>query len=283
MTLRCHYPWFERRSSMGAMSPRSVAEILPTGRSALVRVAVVLPAWQPDHRLTQLARELAEAGFTQIIVVDDGSSLASRSVFEQLTQTPGVTLCRHRQNLGKGCALKTGFQHVLRTSPRIAGVVTADADGQHTAADILRVARRLAASPDRVILGVRDFAAGAPWRSRLGNALTRWIFALLSARRLRDTQTGLRGLPRPLLRSLVQLPGQRYEYEMIMLAWLCRHRATLAQLPIQTVYLDGNRGSHFRPLLDSLRVYGSLLRFYCSPFRRFTRAAALDQASPLTA
>ena len=72
--------------------------------------------------------------------------------------------------------------------------------------------------------------------------------------RLGDTQTGLRAVPASLLPSLVKVEGERYDYELRQLTQVLA-RYGLVEVPNQTVYLDGNRGSHFNPLLDSMIVY----------------------------
>lgn len=243
------------RKSSAAMGAAGTAE------ADLRGAVVVIPAWRPDHRLPALLRVLRAGGVTSIVVVDDGSGPAFAHIFAELAAMPGVELCRHEQNLGKGRALKTAFAHMLASVPEARAAVTADADGQHLPEDILRVAQAVLREPDHAVLGVRRFGPGVPWRSRLGNQLTRQLFALVGGRLLQDTQTGLRGLPCALLSGLLQLPGERYEYEMVMLAHLCGLALPLWELPIATVYLDGNRGSHFHPLRDSFLVYRALLRF----------------------
>ncbi len=239
-------------------------------RSGLSEIAVIIPAWQPDQRLVELLEELRASGITHLVVVNDGSSPRVDSVFRAVAAVEGVTLCRHEHNLGKGRALKTAFRHVLATMPNVKAVVTADADGQHLPADILRVAWQLARTPDRAALGVRGFTGNVPFRSRWGNALTGQVFALVTGYPVSDTQTGLRGLPLRMLPELLRLPGERYEYEMVMLAHLCQADENApVEVPIATVYLEGNRSSHFDPLRDPLRVYGALFRV-CS--RRWKHA-----------
>jgi len=227
------------------------------------RVAALLPAWQPEALLPDLVRSLLEHGCTRVIVVDDGSSEDRSPFFERCAQLKGVTVLRHAVNLGKGRALKTGFNFLLTDCPELTGVVTADADGQHAVPDIVRVAETLAAGGKRLVLGARRLNGPVPLRSRLGNTLTRWVFRFLSGHAVSDTQTGLRGIPASLLPELLALPGERYEYEMTVLGHLCRETAPV-ELPVSTVYLDGNRSSHFDPIRDSMRIYFVLLRFYAS-------------------
>lgn len=224
------------------------------------RIAVLLPAWQPDAVLVELANQLLQSGMGALLVIDDGSGPESAPILSALSVLPRTTVRRHPVNRGKGCALKTGFGFLLTQESRYTGVVTADADGQHTAEDIVRVARALLASERRPVLGVRRFEGDVPWRSRCGNCFMRWLFSRVAGRDLIDTQTGLRGLPMPLLPDLLRLPGERYEYEMTVLAHLCRLEVPLVEVPIKTVYLQGNRASHFHPLWDSMRVFATLAR-----------------------
>lgn len=221
---------------------------------------VLIPAYKPPSVLLGLAEELAARGFEQIVIVNDGSGAEYDALFERLQGLRGVTLLRHEANRGKGEALKTGLRHALERGA--AGVVTADADGQHMAEDIERVARRLAAGDGAtLVLGCRAFEGRVPLRSRAGNVLTaaamRWIAGL----RLADTQTGLRGIPRALAERLLRARTSGYEFELDMLL-LAKHSGfAVEEVPIHTVYVDGNRSSHFNPLRDSMRISFVLLRF----------------------
>jgi glycosyltransferase involved in cell wall biosynthesis len=225
---------------------------------------VLIPARQPDVSLVPLIEHLMAAGFGAVIVLDDGSRGECQPIFAQLEKRAGVIVLRHAVNLGKGRALKSGFNFILNEMPQITGVITADADGQHTTVDIIRIARAMHVSPGQFILGTRVFAADVPLRSRFGNVLTRQVFSFMTGTQVTDTQTGLRGFPCAMLPKLMALPGERYEYEMTVLAHLCREGRRPVEVPIETVYIDGNKSSHFDPIRDSMRIYFVLLRFYFS-------------------
>jgi putative flippase GtrA len=219
---------------------------------------IVIPAYEPTSALVDLVADLPGRS---IIVVNDGSSDACREVFDRVARVPGVELLAHAVNLGKGQALKTAFNHfLLHAAADAVGVVTADADGQHLADDVRRVAERLEAVPTAVVLGSRLFEGAVPLRSRIGNAVTRAMFRLLLGRSLLDTQTGLRGIPRGFLRELVTLETGRYEFELDMLVGATRGGVAIEEIPIQTVY-GGVAQSHFSPLGDSVRISFVFLRF----------------------
>ena len=157
--------------------------------------------------------------------------------------------------------LKTGLRHVLQSLPGSAGVVTADADGQHSVEDILNVVQALPRERDALLLGVRSFDRWIPLRSRIGNTATRTLFRWISDLDLADTQTGLRGISPTLIAPFLEIRYDRYEFETEMLFICVRDRIPIRQIPIETIYLDDNASSHFSPLLDSMRIYWVLLRY----------------------
>ena len=220
-------------------------------------VTVLIPAYNPDEKLLALLPKLKER-FSRIVLVDDGS-LTGKDIFPKAAQYVEKVLV-HEVNRGKGAALKTGFEYIGGASD----VITADADGQHTPDDIAKVAEALKSHRDGLVLGVRAFSGSVPLRSRFGNWWTRWFFFLMTGLMVRDTQTGLRGIPAGLVSRVAKIPGERYEYEMAMLADAKNHPSRPLQVPIETVYIDENATSHFNPLLDTIRIYRSLFQFCLS-------------------
>lgn len=221
----------------------------------------LIPAYKPETVVLDTADALLRSGrVAGLVVVDDGSGREFESLFRKLASMGAVVL-RHATNMGKGMALRTGFNHIVCEYPRSVGVVTLDADGQHLTADVLAVARRLMESPASLILGCRRFGAGVPLRSRVGNILTRHVSRLLAGLNVSDTQTGLRGIPLFFLPRLLLLDARGYDFELDMLIQARESRVPITEVPIETVYLEDNRSSHFHPLLDSMRIYMVFLRF----------------------
>jgi glycosyltransferase involved in cell wall biosynthesis len=224
-------------------------------------VPVVIPAYKPSPSLAALVEGLLDLGTRAIIVIDDGSGPEFADHFQRLASLDRVHVIHHAVNLGKGAALKTGLNYAQVQFPGSCGVVTADADGQHHPEDIMRIAERLRANPDALIMGVREFGSRVPWKSRIGNTVTRSLMRLVVGQKLTDTQTGLRGIPATLIPHLLHIASQGYEFELDMLI-ACKHQACpVLEEPIRTIYLDGNKGSHFHPITDSMRIYFVLLRF----------------------
>jgi len=229
-----------------------------------MNVTVLIPAYNPNETLLTLVEDLDQAGFDDIVVVDDGSAESSQAVFSRLEESGRVTLLRHGINLGKGAALRLGFNHAYNTHknhPDYQGVITADADGQHLPSDIAKIAQALAENQAALILGVRSFQGEVPFRSRFGNSITQTVFRFLVGERITDTQTGLRGVPLSLIPVFLRITANRYEYELDMLIQCATNNHPIVQVPIATVYIDDNRSSHFNPIIDSAKIYLVFLRF----------------------
>ena len=223
----------------------------------IANVVLVIPVYDPDEgRLPALVRRLRK-DFAHVVVVDDGSTCGC-AAFDSIRSEVNAVL-EHPTNRGKGAALKTAFAWVREKLPDAVGVVTVDGDGQHAPEDVLRVADELLRAPDGgLVLGVRSFGRDVPFRSRFGNLWTRVLFRILTGLAVSDTQTGLRGIPVHLLPRLLSIPGDRYEYEIRMLADARHHPSPPREVPIKTIYLDGNSASHYRPLRDTLLTQSAL-------------------------
>lgn len=223
-------------------------------------IVILIPAYNPGPELAGMIHALRERGFARFVVVNDGSQEGCKEIFEALECIDDVHIESHDHNRGKGAALKTGFRFIL-TMKGSPGVITVDADGQHLPSDIVRVAKESAHNKRCVILGTRRFTQRVPLRSRVGNRLTALLLRTAYGISLEDTQTGLRYVPNALLDTITALPGNGYEFELEFLLKAKESGFTLKQLPIETVYIDGNASSHFRPVVDSFRIYKVLFRF----------------------
>jgi glycosyltransferase involved in cell wall biosynthesis len=230
-------------------------------------MVVLIPSYEPGEQLVSLVGAIRSARHDlPIVIVNDGSAAWFDSVFEA-ARADGVTIVRHPRNLGKGRALKTGFSHIAESFPG-EDVVCADSDGQHQIRDIMRVADALHGRDDTIVLGSRGWTGQVPFKSWIGNTLTRRVFRASTGLRVGDTQTGLRAYPASMLPWLQAIEGERFEYEMSVLLDAAKAGFALEEVGIETVYLEGNGSTHFRPLVDSLRVYVPLVKFSVSSLGR---------------
>ena len=247
-------------------------------KHAAEQAVILIPSLEPDERLPAYIRKLKEGGFAHIVVIDDGSSEAYQPIFDEVDAVEDTVVLHHEVNKGKGVALKTGYKWIMENLPDITGVITADADGQHTVPDCLHLAEQLEKGEKALYLGSRDFNLDneAP-KSKSGNKITSALFKLMYGQYLPDTQTGLRAFRKEELPFMMDVEGERYEYEMKVLIACSRARIPMIPITIETIYEDDNKGTHFHPIRDSWRVYkvlfGSFFKFMASSLSCW----ALDQ------
>ena len=224
-----------------------------------VLVPIVIPSYEPDDRLIALLHDLDAKEMGPVIIVNDGSSEEYDPIFkeaEEIISKRGGKFIAYRPNRGKGRALKTAFEYITENMPDALGCVTADSDGQHTPECITNIIDKLIEKPDDLILGVRQFnKKDIPWKSWFGNTVTVTVFSYVAGIKVSDTQSGLRGIPFDFMKDLINVKGERFEYEMQMLLEVSG-RCGLTEIPIQTIYdSKENHQTHFRPIVDSVRIY----------------------------
>ena len=239
----------------------------------LSNISVVLPSLDPDEKLIAVVDGLLEYGFSDIILVNDGSKQENLHYFTDLAeQHPEIHLLHHEVNKGKGAALKNAFRWFLENRPEGYGVVTVDGDNQHHPEDTRACCEKMLESGN-IVLGCRDFTLDhVPARSRFGNQTTSAIFKIFVGMTISDTQTGLRAIPRKQLKTLVEVFGDRFEYETNMLLAMKTNALAFDEVKIRTVYIEENASSHFHPIRDSWRIYKLIL----AHFFRYTISSILS-------
>lgn len=227
------------------------------------KILIIIPSLNPDEKLLQVVSSLDSLGFKNIVLVDDGSDISHKILFQKVEAAYNCTILTHSKNFGKGRALKTAFQYALKNSD-ISAVITVDGDNQHKANDVLKIAEKVL-QENKLVLGVRNFTGShVPFRSSFGNRCTSFLFFLLFGLKISDTQTGLRGIPKEIIPQLLDLQGERFEYETNMLLSLKKLKVDFCEVPIETLYENQNETSHFKPFGDSFKILGLMAKFLLS-------------------
>ncbi|GEL76410.1 bifunctional glycosyltransferase family 2/GtrA family protein [Tenuibacillus multivorans] len=223
---------------------------------------ILIPAYNPNHQLVQLIKDLNELNLNNILIVNDGSDEEHQPIFKQLDDYQCHVL-NHDTNQGKGAALKTGIEYSLKESTELKRIITADGDGQHLPKDIVRVLEESQNQADDLVLGKRSFTKeDAPFRSRVGNFMMRYAIKFETGIKLDDTHTGLRAIPIRYAEEIVDIPGDHYEFEMNMITNANKFDIDIHEVPIKTVYLEDS--SHFRPIVDTIRIYFVFFKYVLS-------------------
>lgn len=216
---------------------------------------ILIPAYMPDETLVGLVQKLREHEF-HILVVNDGSGEAFDPIFKAVSENAEVI--GYEKNRGKGYALKYGMQYIRNEHEDFRYFVTADADGQHAIADIVRVSEKIHETGG-IVLGSRAFTGKIPLKSRMGNNLSRFTYAIASSLYLQDNQTGLRGFEVSYCDWLCSIGGDHYDYEINMLMYAAKRNILIHEIPIRTIYSNGNKSSHFRAFTDTVRLQSKIL------------------------
>ncbi len=229
------------------------------------QIPIIMPAYEPDGRMNELILQLRQIYKGPIIVINDGSGTEYNLFYEQAIQQ-GCTVLEHYANMGKGRALKNAFNYCLNNFKDMLGCITIDSDGQHTPDDIIHCMSIFKENPNTLVLGCRDFdSENVPVKSKFGNKLTKKVCKLLCGISISDTQTGLRVIPKSFMEQLLNVAGERFEFETRMLIE-SKDVYPIIEVEIETVYdSKENHQTHFNPIKDSWRIY----RIFFGEFFKF--------------
>lgn len=224
-----------------------------------MKIIALIPAYEPEENMLDLLENIKKDTDMDIVVVNDGSSDACKDIFSKAKEF--AIVLEHEVNKGKGRALKTGLNYINDNYRGEYIVVTMDADGQHTIEDALKICDLVKKSPDILVLGKRFFGEDVPLRSRFGNAMTRLVYKIATGVKVYDTQTGLRAFSYKLLPLMLEIKGERYEYEINVLMECSKNNIEIKEIDIATIYINNNSGSHFNVFKDSYRIYKEIFKF----------------------
>ena len=229
------------------------------------RIALI-PAYKPNIQLLEFVKGIEEHDM-DCLIVNDGSGEEYLSLFHKIERETEARVLSFPENRGKGAALKAGLEYLQKENAGLQGdftLITLDADGQHLLKDALNLLSVAEEKKDTLILGSRTQSKDSPLRSRIGNGITKEVFHLCTGVEVKDTQTGMRAFSGKIIPEMLDIPGERYEYEMNVLLYLAKE-----EVPIETVYINDNAESHFDTVKDSYRIYKQILKFSASSLVSF--------------
>lgn len=212
---------------------------------------ILIPSYEPDEELIKVVNSLNKEEFP-ILVVNDGSNDKYDFIFNQILDKVSYIKLDHNQ--GKGAALKAGYKNISTLFPEAKYVITADGDGQHSVKDIVKMSKLLL-EHDECILGTRIFDQTVPFRSRLGNYMSKTTRGLVTKTYLKDDQCGLRGFPIRYLDELSNIKGNRYDYEINQLTSFQLRDYPIIPMEIELIYPeDNNQKTHFKNVKDTWNI-----------------------------
>ena len=221
---------------------------------------ILIPSYEPDDKLIALIEKLSKTEY-DVIVVDDGSGPNYKDIFDKIKNKCKVI--SYDINHGKGYALKTGYKYIKENYSDYV-LVTMDSDGQHTIEDATKLLEYVKIHKNTLVTGMRKRDENVPLRSRVGNGITRFFYRKITHLDVYDTQTGLRAFSNKLMDFMINIYGDRFDYEMNVLLECAKEGVQIKELEIETIYIENNKGSHFKTFSDSYKVYKEIIKYILS-------------------
>jgi len=196
------------------------------------RIFVLVAAYNEALRLGETLRSLTEGQPYPVVVVDDGSTDSTPTIASGFER---VVVLQHARNLGQGAALQTGIDYVLNQGAQL--VVTFDADGQHSPADIAMLIEPILKEQADIVLGSRflvrnpQIPLGRWLLLKCGIAFTRFTLGL----RITDTHNGLRALSRTAA-SRIRITQRRMAHASEILHQVRRLKLRYVEVPVSVQY-----------------------------------------------
>lgn len=221
----------------------------------------VIPAYNPGLPIISVISEAIKY-VDFVFLIDDGCNEENKRYIHECSKYQNVKLISWHRNRGKGHALFEGFRESLKHKTDY--IITLDSDGQHNPKEITKFIQHINESeyPPDLLIGTRKEIASMPLKSKIGNIFTVKLFHYIFGRNISDTQSGFRAHSAAFLRDILQniSPG-KYETEMKILTRGVKANWKIDSIIIETIYLNRNINTKFRPLIDSCRVLMPLAKY----------------------
>ncbi len=216
-----------------------------------MKIGILIPAYNESARIGQVVRTIKSMGFSPT-VVDDGSDDGTAKEAE----SNGARVIRHKQNLGKGASLKTGFEYMLNEG--YDAVLIMDGDGQHSPDNIQKFINPTSEHQNTMVIGNRmNNTKNMPLDRKVTNIFMSSIVSLICGQKIPDSQCGFRLIKTELLKN-IKIQSSRFEVESEVLVKASRAGAKIHSVPIETLY--GKETSQISPLWDACRFIIFLLK-----------------------
>ncbi|RMF56014.1 glycosyltransferase family 2 protein, partial [Candidatus Woesearchaeota archaeon] len=207
-----------------------------------MKTIAIIPAYNEEKNIGNVISETKKY-VDEVIVVDDNSSDKTT----EIARSKADVVMRHIVNMGKGVALKTGFEEAIRRKADF--LVAIDADGQHKPKDIPRLLKEI--NEVDIVIGSRLLNEKMPFVQKAGNIFIQKMFELLFKKKIRDTQSGFRVI-RSKVYKKIKWEAQQYAVETEMLVNACRNNLRIKEVPIETIYLDNYKGT---TVFDGIKIF----------------------------
>jgi glycosyltransferase involved in cell wall biosynthesis len=216
-------------------------------------IFVIVPAYNEEKFIANVLKKL-NFKHIQYIVVDDGSDDKTFLTAKRYAKY----VLRHKVNLGKGAALRTGCEYAFKKL-NASYVIFLDSDDQHDVEEIDLFTEKIK-NGAQMILGVRTFGADMPLIRIMGNRLASFLVFLLFGKYIPDIPSGYKAMSKSVY-SRLKLTSCDYRIELEIAVKLAKYNIKFETITIKTIYHEMNRGFQ---VLDSFKMIFYLLQWRLS-------------------
>ena len=214
------------------------------------KVFVVIPAYNEEETIGEVIDGVKKY-CQNIIVVDDGSKDKTYEIADQ----KGIKALKHKINLGKGAALKTGCEVAMKK--KADAIVIMDADGQHSAEDVLKLVNEIKQKDADIVFAARKFNKKMPIAMLIGNKFLSWSIKNILRLRINDSQCGLKAFKSSIYPK-IKWNSQDYRVETEIIVNMSRHKIRYSEVYIETIYKDSYKGT---TPIDGLKIFFSIINW----------------------
>jgi glycosyltransferase involved in cell wall biosynthesis len=201
------------------------------------KIYIVVPAKNEGERVAIVVQSILSEGFSNIIVVDDGSDDNT----SEYAKSAGAKVIRHLVNLGAGAATQTGIEYALTKGATT--IVTMDGDSQHFASDIPKLVDHLYNQDLDLVIGSRflDPVNQIPLDRIIINKLANIFSGIITGLFVTDSQSGMKAIHANLAAKM-HFTFDGYEFCTEILKITHQEKARFGEVPIQVQYAEELQG-----------------------------------------
>lgn len=194
-------------------------------------VYIIIPAKDEGRRIAGVLHQVLNAGYSNIVVVNDGSMDNTAEVAQKF----GVCIVNHMINLGAGAATQTGIEYALQKKADV--IVTIDADHQHMPADIKNLVDTLINKKVDIVIGSRflNKTNKIPVTRIFYNKIANIITYFVTGVRVTDSQSGMKAFTADFAKKS-KLNFSGFEFSVEMIRNIKVNNAKVLECPIDVVY-----------------------------------------------
>ncbi|OGM13505.1 hypothetical protein A3A76_03740 [Candidatus Woesebacteria bacterium RIFCSPLOWO2_01_FULL_39_23] len=214
-----------------------------------MKIFIVIPTYNESKHIKKVLEGVKKTGY-DIVVVDDGSTDNTNAIAK-----PYATVIKHKVNLGKGAAMKSGASYAFANGAE--AVIFIDSDGQHNPDDISKFIEKLEKGKCEVVFGVRRIARDVPVIRGMGNRIGIVLVYLLFGIKVSDLLCGFRAITQAAFKEIIwSSTGYAVETEMVVRC--AKRNLKHCSVTVQTIYLDGVKGV---TILDAFSIFFDVIKW----------------------